>query len=503
LHMQLKSQPRNTLGGFWHKKIYPNQMWLDGLYMGAGFYAQYAAAFHDSAAFNDITKQFVLAEKYTRDATTGLMYHAWDESKQQKWANPATGLSPHVWGRAMGWYGMALVDALDYYPSNNKGRDSLIQIVQRWAAAIVKVQDPKDGLWFDILDAPTDTRNYKEASASSMFTRVLFKAVRNGYISHDYLVNAKKAYAGIVANFIENAGSQINLKGTVSVSGLGGTPYRDGSLDYYFKEPIVVNDPKGMGAFLQCAVEAEFTQTNAKRPIVLLDAFYNNENKKDAFGHDTRWHYAWEDLSNGGFSILGKQFENKGAQLNTLTTAPTALALNKAAVYVIVDPDNIKDNPTPNYMNATQAAVISDWVKEGGVLVLLANDSANCDLVHFNILSEKFGMQFTNESINMVKGTAFEMGTAFPVQGNGVLKNGTKIYVKEVSAMHLQGNAKAIAVADNKVVAAVSAFGKGHVIAVGDPWLYNEYVDGRKLPIGFQNFEAMGQIVNWTLSNIK
>ena len=500
LYTQLKSQPRNTLGGFWHKKIYPNQMWLDGLYMGAGFYAQYAAAFNDTAAFADITRQFVLAEQYTRDEQTGLLYHAWDESKQQKWANPTNGKSPHIWGRAMGWYGMALVDALDYYPENNRGRDSLVQILQRWTKAIIAVQDTKDGLWLDILDAPTDTRNYKEASASSMFTRVLLKAIRKGYIQQDYVSNAKKAYAGILSTFIENAGGFVNLKGTVSVSGLGGNPYRDGSLDYYFKEPVVVNDPKGMGAFLQCAVEATYAQANPKHPTILLDAFYNNEIKKNSLGIDARWHYAWEDISNGGFGMLGKQFENKGAQLKTLTTAPAALALSKAAVYIVVDPDNIKDNPSPNYMNAKDAAIISDWVKAGGVLVLLANDSANCDLTHLNILAEKFGIQFTNESVNMVKGNAFEMGTAFPAQGNEVLKMGTKIYVKEVSAVNLQSMAKPMAIAGDKTVAAVTAYGKGQVIAVGDPWLYNEYVDGRKLPFGFQNFEAMSEMVNWILT---
>jgi unsaturated rhamnogalacturonyl hydrolase len=499
LHEQIKSQPRNTLGGFWHKKIYPNQMWLDGLYMGAAFYAQYASVFHDTAAFEDITKQFVLAEKYTRDNTTGLLYHAWDESKQQQWADPKTGMSPHVWARAMGWYGMALVDALDYYPAQDAGRATLIQILQRWSKAIAQVQDAKDGLWFDILDAATDKRNYKEASASSMFTRVLYKAVRHGYIGSEYLVNAKKGYEGIVANFIVNDQGQINLKGTVSVSGLGGNPYRDGSLDYYFKEPVVVNDPKGMGAFLQCSVEAEFTQADPKHPVVLLDAFYNNEIKKDALGHDTRWHYAWDDLSNGGFSMFGKQFENKGATLHTIITAPTADALSKASVYLIVDPDNVKDNPTPNYMNANEAAVIGDWVKAGGILILLANDSANCDLSHFNMLANKFGIQFTDESVNMVKGTAFEMGSAFTNHQNGVLPEGYKIYVKEVSAMKLSAPAKAIAFANDKVVAAISAYGKGQVIAVGDPWLYNEYVDGRKLPFGFQNFEAMKQLADWAL----
>jgi unsaturated rhamnogalacturonyl hydrolase len=503
LHNQLMNQPRNGVGGFWHKKIYPNQMWLDGLYMGAAFYAQYAAAFHDTLAFKDITRQFVLAEQNTRDANTGLLYHAWDQSKQQKWADPKTGLSPHIWARAMGWYGIALVDALEYYPTQNVGRDSLIQILQRWTNAIVRVQDAKDGLWFDILDAPNDSRNYKEASASSMFTRVLLTAIRKGYIKTEYLINAKKAYTGILNTFIEKADGQINLKGTVSVSGLGGNPYRDGSLDYYFKEPVVVNDPKGMGAFLQCSVEAEFAEANQKHPIVLLDGYYNNEIKNDALGTPTRWHYGWEELSNGGFSMFGKQFESKGAQLRNLIVAPTKSLLGNASVYLIVDPDHIKDNPNPNYMNATDAAVIADWVKAGGVLVLMANDSANCDLSHFNILANQFGMHFTEASINMVKNNAYETGTAFPVQGNEIFKEGLKFYIKEVSPLNIQAAAKPIVNAGDKVLAAVATYGKGYVLAIGDPWLYNEYIDGRKLPTSFQNFEATQQIVNWIILKSK
>jgi unsaturated rhamnogalacturonyl hydrolase len=481
LHNQLLNHPRNT---------------LVGLYKGATFYAQWASVFHDTLAYNAITRQFVLAEKYTRDDQSGLLYHAWDESK-----------SPHIWAGAMGLYGMALVDALDYYPVNHPGKDELIQILQRWSTAILKVQDPKDGLWFDILDAPNDLRNYKEASASSMFTLTLLKAIRKGYISEAYLNQAKKAYTGLLTNFITNEKGQLNLKGTVRVSGLGGNTYKVESLDDYFKQPVVVNDPEGMGAFLQASVEAAFNQEkmkrslNAKPPVVLLDAFYNNEIKKDPYGRESRWHYAWEDISNGGFGMIGKQFESKGAQLQTSLTAPTAKTLNKAAVYLIVDPDNLKDNPVPNYMNATDALVISNWVKDGGVLVLFANDSTNCDLAHFNLLSEKFGIQFTNESINMVKGVEYEMGAAYPVEPNEVLKFGTKIFVKDISAIKLTGAAKAIAVSNEQVVAAIAKYGKGKVIAIGDPWLYNEYVDGRKLPKSFKNFEAMQQVVNWTLSN--
>ncbi|MDQ6610436.1 MAG: glycoside hydrolase family 88 protein, partial [Bacteroidota bacterium] len=256
LRAQLRSQPRTSEGGFWHKKIYPNQMWLDGLYMGEPFYAEYAKMFGDDAAFNDITRQFVLMEHHARDTKTGLLYHGWDESKQQKWADKTTGLSPNIWGRALGWYGMAMVDVLDYFPVTHPGRDSIIQILNRFAKAVAAVQDVKTGLWYDILNMPKEPKNYLEASASSMVVYTLAKGVRMGYIPQSYLNNAKNGYDGIVKKFLqfvvdpETNERFTNLKGTVSVSGLGGNPYRDGSFAYYMSEPVIVDDPKGMGAFI-------------------------------------------------------------------------------------------------------------------------------------------------------------------------------------------------------------------------------------------------------------
>lgn len=500
MYHQWQLQPRNEFGGLWHKNIYPHQMWLDGLYMGAAFYAQYASVFHDTSAYNEITRQFVLAEEHTRDAKTGLLYHAWDAKKQQKWADPVTGKSPHVWGRAMGWYGMALVDALDYYPLNHPGRDSLIQILNRYVSAIVKVQN-SNGLWYDIIDAPTDPRNYFESSASAMMSRVLFKAVKNGYIAATYLQNAKKAYAGLVANSVKDNNGAIELNNTVSVSGLGGNPYRDGTLDYYFKEPIVVNDPKGMGALLQCAVQA-FTSDKLVadvHPVVTLDAYYNNELKKDAKGNDYRWHYAWEEVGNSGNSCWGQQFVDRGAHLRTLTTAPTTANLKNTHVYIIIDADHVKDNPHPNYMNPNDANVIAEWVKQGGTLLVMTNDSSNTDLVHMNILLEKFGVTSTNQSVNMVKGNAFEMGNVFPVKGNGVFTESLKMHLKEVSALAVKAPAVPVATNGTVPVIAKANIGKGKVMIVGDPWLYNEYVDGRKLTKQFQNFQAAQELVNWLI----
>jgi len=256
LRNQLKTQPRTSEGGFWHKQRYPNQIWLDGLYMGAPFYAQYALTFHEQELFDDVVNQFVIAGKHTYDPGTGLNYHGWDESKQQKWANPQTGCSPNFWGRAEGWYAMALVDVLDFLPLNHPGRPKLIALLNQAATAIRKYQDPQSGLWYQVLDQAGREGNYLEATASSMFTYTFLKGVRKGYLDHAYLASAEKGYEGILKNLIEkNADGTISLTHCCSVAGLGGNPYRDGTFEYYVHEPVRANDPKGVGPFIMASIE--------------------------------------------------------------------------------------------------------------------------------------------------------------------------------------------------------------------------------------------------------
>lgn len=242
---------------------------------------------------------------------------------------------------------------------------------------------------------------------------------------------------------------------------------------------------------------------STSQPVILLDAYYNNETKKDSTGKEVHWHYAWEDFSDGGFALLAKICSEKGASLKTITAAPTANDLSDASVYIIVDPDHIKDNPSPHYMNSTDANTIATWVKKGGVLLMMANDSLNCDLDHFNILANKFGIAFTKESINMVKGVNYEMGNVYPVKGNSIFSNDVKIFMKDVSALSI--SKKVIPIADNrdKTIVAYTRFGKGHVVAIGDPWLYNEYIDNRKLPATFQNTKAAEELISALLSYTK
>lgn len=505
---QLHQQPRTKEGGFWHKKIYPNQMWLDGLYMGQPFYAEYAALVKDDKAYDDIANQFIWMEKNARDAKTGLLYHGWDESKTEKWADPKTGKSPNFWGRAMGWYGMALVDVLDYFPKNHPKRPELIAILNRFATSIKKVQDAKTGLWYDILDMPKGKGNYLEASASSMFVYALAKAVRAGELSSSYFAVADKGYKGIKTVFIEQVGAdKVNLKGTVSVSGLGGKPYRDGSYEYYLSEKVITNDPKGVGAFLLAANEMEIAA--APKPglgkTVMLDSYFNNEIKKDQSGNDLSWHYKWEERANGGFSFFGGVFNRAGFKTNTLYEAPTLNNLKKASIYIIVDPDFEKENPKPNFIGAADIKNITEWVKAGGVLVLMANDAPNTELKHFNELAANFGVFFNGDSKGTVPvSTNFETAKVLVPAGNEIFKNATNLFIKEYSSLKLSGDARSILKdKDGDDVMAVTKYGKGTVYIIGDPWLYDEYVDGRKLPANYDNFKAANDLVNWLTKQLK
>ena len=261
LRDQLRTQPRTAEGGFWHKQIYPQQMWLDGLYMGEPFYAQYARDLNEPAAFDDVARQFLLVARHTRDARTNLMYHAWDAAHAQKWADPATGLSPNFWARAMGWYMVGVVETLDYLPANHPDRAAIIQTLRDAADGIERVQDPVTGLWWDVLDQPNRTGNYLEASASSMFAYALGKAARLGYIDTRYRRIADRGFDGILRNLVrENANGTVSLINVCQVSGLGGSlradgSYRDGTYAYYISEPVVTDDYKGVGPFLLAALE--------------------------------------------------------------------------------------------------------------------------------------------------------------------------------------------------------------------------------------------------------
>lgn len=506
LYSQLEKQPRTPSGGFWHKKIYPNQMWLDGLYMAEPFDAEYATLSHHPEKYADIALQFSLVYDHMRDAQSGLLYHGWDESKQQRWANQDTGLSPEFWARAMGWYMMALVDTLDYLSVASPEHAKLVAILNAESAAIVKVQDPKSGVWFEVLDKGAEKGNYLESSASSMFVYALAKGVRKGYLPQSYLPAVEKGWKGLLDNFVQlGPNGDVSITRTVSVGGLGGSPvYRDGSYAYYLSEKIVTNDPKGVGPFIMAATEVENIHNAqlARGKQVVMDGWFNSQQQDDAFGQKYLFHYKWQEQNQPGFSMVGRIFENFGAQTSVLPTEPTAAALKTAQVFLIVSPDNAAKNPVPHYANATDAEELAKWVKAGGVLVLMANDAANTDLPHFNFIAEKFGLHFTDLLRKHVIGTQWEQGKVV-VDGQGpVFHAPHTLYIKDVCTIEPTKSAKGVETllkeGDDLFMARVK-YGKGTVIAFVDPWLYNEYVDGRRLPAEYDNYAGGVEFFRYVL----
>lgn len=256
LRDQLRLQPRTPSGGFWHKRIYPVQMWLDGIYMACPFYAQYAVTFGDPAAFDDVVHQITLVFERTRDPKTGLLYHGWDESRTQSWADPATGCSRSFWARAIGWYAMALADVLDLLPEG-PGRRSVANIFGETMGPIVRVQN-QSGLWYQVLDQGTRPRNYLESSASCMFVYALAKGARQGHLPPEHRRVARRAHDAIVERFVRTTPEgDVSVGGICRGAGLGVQPNRDGSFEYYVNEPVVTNDHKGVGAFVLASVELE------------------------------------------------------------------------------------------------------------------------------------------------------------------------------------------------------------------------------------------------------
>ncbi|SHL77770.1 glycoside hydrolase family 88/105 protein [Hymenobacter psychrotolerans] len=502
LRKQLDGQPRTKAGGFWHKKIYPNQMWLDGLYMAEPFYAEYSQVFNQPAGFDDIAKQFALIEQNLVDPKTGLMYHGYDESREQQWANKTTGQSPNFWDRGMGWYAMALVDVLDYFPQNHPQRPMLVKAAQRLAPVLAKYQDAKTGTWSLVVDQAARKGNYAEASGSSMFVYFLQKGVRMGYLDKKYADAARKGYDGLLKTFVAETSGALAFNGTVSVGGLGGKPYRNGSYEYYLSEPLRKNDLKGVGPFILASIEMEIAAESrlGKGKTVAVDNYFNHELRQSKLsGQQETWHYTWDDRTHGGFYFWGQQFRDLGAKTTTIATAPTAAALKGVDVYIIVDPDTKKETAKPNFVQPADVQALTKWVKDGGTLVLMANDTSNCEIPRFNTLAAAFGMQFKPLNLNMVKGNEFEQGRVNLPAGNAVFKTAKSAYIKELAPLDVKAPATPLVKMGEHTVIATAKVGKGTVFAVGDPWLYNEYVDGRKIPATFENFNAAKDIATWLL----
>ena len=255
LRDQLREQPRTTEGGFWHKQVYEHQMWLDGLFTGTTFYARYAAWKPEPEAWSDIARQFLVVDKHTVKAN-GLNHHGWDESHQMGWSDSITGCSPETWGRAEGWYVMALCDVLELMPQDQPERPALEGILRRVISALMAVQDPHTHLWYQVPDRAGEEGNYLESTCSAMYCYAMSKGARLGVLDASYKEEAKKVLAGLKTYKIElGEDGTWSLIDCCAVAGLGGNPYRDGTYDYYIHETIRKDDPKGVAPLILACIE--------------------------------------------------------------------------------------------------------------------------------------------------------------------------------------------------------------------------------------------------------
>lgn len=409
---QLQQQPRNN----------------ESLYTATPFETEYAALIGNAKAFDAIANQFATAEKKASQTVNDL-----------------------------GWYGMALVDVLDYFPQDDPKYKELLAILTRYGAMTQKAQ------------------------SSGTVAYALAKAVRNGYLPASYLARAEKNYKSIQNQLLAKTGTdKVDLKEKANLVALG--------------------------IFLQASNEIEMASVPkpAAGKTVLLDSYFNSETKTDQSGNVVSWHYKWEEQANGGFSFWGTQFNLAGFKTKTLYQKPTMANLRDASVYIIVDPDFEKENPKPNFISTTDISNITEWVKAGGVLVLMGNDAPNVELTHFNELANKFGVHFNGDTKGTVPvASNFETAKVVVPAGNEIFKNVKDLFIKEYSSLKLSAPAQSILKdKDGDNVMSVTRYGKGLVYIIGDPWLYNEYVDGRKLPASYENLKAGAELVKWLTKQV-
>ena len=256
VYSQLISQPRTSTGNFWHKKIYPNQIWLDGLYMAQPFYMQYESTYHHGEHCLDGFRQFLHVYDLMRDTRNGLYYHAYDDSRQAFWCDKVTGLSDNFWLRALGWYAMALIDTMDVMPEAlAKEKAKLNAIYRELIDSMLPYQDEESGMWYQVVNRGGITPNYLETSGSAIFSYAIMKSVRLGFLEPSYFSCGQRAFEGICRKYLSEKDGALQLDGICLVAGLGNVQMREGTFDYYMREPVVKNDAKGVAPLILAYVE--------------------------------------------------------------------------------------------------------------------------------------------------------------------------------------------------------------------------------------------------------
>ena len=259
VYSQLQGQPRTSTGNFWHKQIYPNQVWLDGLYMAQPFYMQYEVTYNDCKNCADSFNQFENVYNLMRDTRNGLYYHAYDDSRQMFWCDKVTGLSSNFWLRALGWYAMALIDTMEIMPESlSKEKARLNAIYKELIDSMLPYQDEETGMWYQVVNRGGIKPNYLETSGSAIFAYAIMKSVRLGFLDESYFQYGEKAFSGICRTYLSEENGELQLGGICLVAGLGNKEMREGTFDYYMREPIVKNEAKGVAPLILAYIEIMF-----------------------------------------------------------------------------------------------------------------------------------------------------------------------------------------------------------------------------------------------------
>lgn len=426
------------------------------------FLAAYGFKFHRPKVFPGIANQFLLIEKQLRNSPQHDFY-----------MRRMGGL------QSMASFMTALVDTI---PSlrDSAARSQLIAILNQDAAAVDREQNAKTGLWNETAGKASAIVNVPDAAAPCLFVYALAKGVRRGYLPERYDAVAERGYQGVLTRFVTGgADGSFALHGTAS-------------------------GPLEMGAFILASTEIENVK-NAKigrGDKVMVDGWFNSQKRTDPTGREIYFHYKWDEESNPGYSLWGHAFRNFGARTTTLYAEPTFENLRQAQVYIIASPDNLDKNPQAHFANAKDGEEIAKWVNAGGVLAIMENDTSFADLDHFNVVAEKFGIHFNSTLRMHVVGTDWAMGR-FYIDGKGpIFHHPHTAYVKDVCTISVKPPAVPVYKHEKDIFMAVAKYGKGTVYAMVDPWFYNEYTNGLKLPAEYDNYAAGVELARWLLEQV-
>jgi unsaturated rhamnogalacturonyl hydrolase len=455
--------------------------------MAQPFLAEYASVFQEPTDFAGITRSF---EKWNRSAQT--LSRELDQAAVYSDTLPAR-------------LAVALVDSLPSYPQEDPGRGELIAMLNRIATEAVQHQDTETGLFDELPRSTTSNHHPASPTAECLLIYALAKGARLGYLPERDSLHAQRTWQGVLKHFVQqDPGGVIRM----TQGAVHNARNRSAAEDKGSAPPAALKDPNkegiGLGALLLAAAEVDNAPTAAiaRGERVMLDAWFNSQQRKNAAGQSESFHYKWSDLSDSGYSLFGNIFQSFGAMTETLYSAPTQGNLAKAQFYIIVSPDIPSKNPNPNYMTDHDAEGIAAWVKGGGVLVLMENDPPNADIAHLNLLADRFGIHFDDVLHHHIIGEQVEDGR-IPVAAEGKLfHHPHTLYMKDTCSISLSGPAVALLRDRGDVVMATAKYGRGTIFAAVDPWLYNEYTDGRKKPQiynQFDNFAGGKELVQWLL----